>query len=266
MGNAEGALAAKRQDILAGLLSDRARATQLEIWAAEQANQAIEAAKAGASTFANALADSMNRAGQAAQSLRDFNDSLLLGNLSVLSKDDQYALAKQQLAAATPDNLQAAASAFLQASKEREAGGYAYARDFAMVQSLIGKAARGQDGRVTSLENFARMVGGSGMFNLPSFDVGTNYLPETMPILAHKGERVIPAADNAALMARLSSPAENSAAVVAELRALRAEVAALRQTNSEENLAIAKHAMNTADHLDAAINGETPLATKVIPA
>jgi hypothetical protein len=101
---------------------------------------------------------------------------------------------------------------------------------------------------------------------LHPFAIGTNFIPEDMPALVHRGERIIPAADNRALMARLSSPASNNDALLAEVKALRAEVQALRVANSAENSAIARHTLNTSDHLDAAINGDTPLATKVIPA
>ena len=38
---------------------------------------------------------------------------------------------------------------------------------------------------------------------LPAFDVGTNYVPSDMTAQIHKGERIIPAADNAALMQKL---------------------------------------------------------------
>lgn len=38
---------------------------------------------------------------------------------------------------------------------------------------------------------------------LPAFDVGTNYVPSDMTAQIHKGERIIPAADNAALMKKL---------------------------------------------------------------
>lgn len=44
---------------------------------------------------------------------------------------------------------------------------------------------------------------------LTSFDVGTNYVPRDMPAMVHKGERIIPAADNSALMAALGGGAAN---------------------------------------------------------
>jgi phage-related minor tail protein len=64
--------------------------------------------------------------------------------------------------------------------------------------------------------------------NLPTFASGANYIPQDMTARIHEGERIIPAADNAELMRRLSSPAANSEAMLAELKAVKAELAALR--------------------------------------
>jgi len=99
---------------------------------------------------------------------------------------------------------------------------------------------------------------------LRGFAVGTNYIPVDMPAMVHQGERIIPAADNRELMRRLASPEQGNEVLVAEVRALRHEVALLRKTNSDENYSIAKHVMNTASSLDDALNGEKPLATKII--
>jgi hypothetical protein len=100
---------------------------------------------------------------------------------------------------------------------------------------------------------------------LHPFAVGTNFVPETMPALVHQGERIIPAADNRALMARLSSPSSNTDALVAEVKALREEVKAFRIANSAENLAAVKHAAKSADALDGAVNGTRPLVTASSP-
>ena len=64
--------------------------------------------------------------------------------------------------------------------------------------------------------------------NLKAFAVGTNYVPSDMTAQIHEGERIIPAADNRELMARLQNPQGNNEVLVAELRALRAEVASLK--------------------------------------
>ncbi|MGZ9027383.1 MAG: DUF4214 domain-containing protein [Telluria sp.] len=63
---------------------------------------------------------------------------------------------------------------------------------------------------------------------LRGFAVGANFIPTDMPAMLHEGERVIPAADNRELMARLSNPGNNNAELVAEVRALRTELAGSR--------------------------------------
>ena len=83
--------------------------------------------------------------------------------------------------------------------------------------------------------------------NIKAFDQGTNYLPSDMVAQVHAGERIIPAADNRELMARLQSPSSNNNALVAEIRALRQEVAELRKSNSRENTAIMTQTALTAD-------------------
>jgi phage-related minor tail protein len=67
---------------------------------------------------------------------------------------------------------------------------------------------------------------------LHPFAVGTNLVPEDMPAMVHKDERIIPAADNRALMARLQSPAADNSALVAEVHALRMEVVKLQASST----------------------------------
>jgi len=64
---------------------------------------------------------------------------------------------------------------------------------------------------------------------IPAFAVGTNYVPYDTPAVVHKGERIIPAADNRALMAALQPgpAAAGNAELVAEVRALREDNRAL---------------------------------------
>jgi hypothetical protein len=88
---------------------------------------------------------------------------------------------------------------------------------------------------------YAALAGGASVGDLgplPSFAVGTNYVPTDMVAQIHRGERIVPAADNAALMSALSSPGSASSdALVAEVRALRAELQRLREENSEGHAA-----------------------------
>jgi hypothetical protein len=97
---------------------------------------------------------------------------------------------------------------------------------------------------------------------LHPFAVGTNYVPHDMPAYIHEGEAIIPAADNRELMSRLSSPADNDGALVAEVRELRRENAEWRAMQELHLYAIAKSTLNTADSLDGAVNGEKPFATR----
>jgi hypothetical protein len=97
---------------------------------------------------------------------------------------------------------------------------------------------------------------------LHPFAVGTNFIPEDMPALVHKGERIIPAADNRMLMSRLSSPSSNNDVLVAEIKALRQEVAQLRENNSAENVAQVKQQQSLNGMLERVIYGADALQTK----
>lgn len=99
---------------------------------------------------------------------------------------------------------------------------------------------------------------------LHPFAVGTNFVPETMPALVHQGERIIPAADNRVLMAVLARASSggggDSAALVAEIKALRTEVAELRKVSAQT-------AKNTGDHRDmyenATAGGKAPMLVEI---
>ncbi|MGK5017706.1 DUF4214 domain-containing protein [Janthinobacterium sp. HLS12-2] len=108
----------------------------------------------------------------------------------------------------------------------------------------------------------AAMMGSAEYKKLHSFDVGTNRLPFDTLALVHEGERIIPAADNRELMARLSSPPSNNDAAADEVRELRRENREMRVMLESHLYAIAKYAQSTADSLEGAANGDMPLTTK----
>ncbi|TDS68120.1 hypothetical protein [Comamonas sp. JUb58] len=89
---------------------------------------------------------------------------------------------------------------------------------------------------------------------VPKLNVGTNYLPSDMLVLAHQGERIIPKADNHALMAALSNQggsAVQMAEVVAELRAVKQELQEIKAGQGE----VAYQARKTAAVLSSVTDG-----------
>ncbi|MEJ5149773.1 phage tail length tape measure family protein [Comamonas sp. MYb396] len=65
-----------------------------------------------------------------------------------------------------------------------------------------------------------------------SFAVGTNYVPYDMTANIHQGERIIPAADNRALMAALNTQGGGNAELVQEVKALRTELQAINSNTA----------------------------------
>ncbi|MQA39038.1 phage tail length tape measure family protein [Rugamonas aquatica] len=128
-------------------LYDRLAGLKAESLAQQAAAAAIQKARDSATTglqaLGNALVDSMKNAEAAGKSLNDFAQSLLLGDLSALNPEDRYKEAKRQLLSSDLGDT-AAATAFLNASKARDAGDFSYSRDFALVQSRLASAASAQ--------------------------------------------------------------------------------------------------------------------------
>jgi len=98
---------------------------------------------------------------------------------------------------------------------------------------------------LASLRTTVDTIGQRYGIEIPAFAVGTNYVPYDMDARIHKGERIIPAADNRALMDAVSG----SSGLAEEVRALREEVRQLRENNSAENKAIVKQTFDTAQIL-----------------
>lgn len=157
-----------------------------------------------------------------------------------------------------------------------------------LYESVLGRApdaeglafwtkAYGSNMDASEIADFTKVAQGTDEWKklnkVPGFAAGGDHaggwriVGENGPELEATGPaRIFNASQTTDLMNRLAQPGGSSDALVAEVRALRAEVAMLRETNSAENRAIAGGAQAAAEHLDAAINGDKPFATKAVPA
>jgi hypothetical protein len=93
---------------------------------------------------------------------------------------------------------------------------------------------------------------------------GTNSVPRDRIALIHEGERVIPPADNRELMLRLRNPSGNNEALVSEIRALRAELAASNSSRGAEGVAIAQNTRKTLAVLERLMPDGDALQTRAI--
>jgi hypothetical protein len=75
---------------------------------------------------------------------------------------------------------------------------------------------------------------------LPSFAQGTNYLPEDMIAQVHKGERIVPAADNKYLIESMSNRNAQNIQLIKEIQSLRHEVHQLREQQKQETAMLAE--------------------------
>ena len=87
----------------------------------------------------------------------------------------------------------------------------------------------------------------------PAFAVGTDYVPRNMLAQIHEGEQIVPKAYNP----HANGNSQSNAELLAEIRALRAEVQGLRT----EARATASNTGKTARALDGVINGEDAINT-----
>jgi hypothetical protein len=95
---------------------------------------------------------------------------------------------------------------------------------------------------------------------LPAFATGTAFVPSTGMAVVHEGERIIPAADNAALMRTLTAGGGGGEALAVQ-RALLERLDAFMGQSMNNDAALAAHMRKTADLLDQIVYGAAPITT-----
>ncbi|MGV7210504.1 phage tail length tape measure family protein [Oxalobacteraceae bacterium A2-2] len=180
----------------------------------------------------------------------------------------------------SPESLADAQGAFAIATAKARAGDQEAAKTLpALSQAMLtlaeAQAVTEADIRLARAQAAASLTMTAGLLadqyalTVPSYDVGTDYVPGTGLALIHQGEKIIPAAYNNPFTPPASSDSD-SAAEIRALRAvvveLKAELAEFRRENGNGLYSIAKSSMTTAQGVDAAISGQAPFAVKVVTA
>jgi hypothetical protein len=128
----------------AATAAEAAAAKRLE--AETQATETLEAAKSNLVDAYNresgALQTTIDKLRSMSKTLRDFNRSLDTGPSALNSPQRQYEATLAALKAASPEDMPAAASAFLEASKAYQSNSQGYMADFAFVKNLLDDTAR----------------------------------------------------------------------------------------------------------------------------
>jgi tape measure domain-containing protein len=221
----------------------------------ERTNQAAEAARA----MAAAQADAARAAEQAAEQLKSawqsatdsiFDEVRRIRALTGAGSAQTYAQAQANFSiaavqASTGDRK--AAEALPELSRVLLELAEANASSINQLRAIQGTTAG-------TLEGIAKQFVGQFGLQLPQFAVGTNYVPQDMLAVVHKGEAIIPAAYNPA-----NNGSSGSDALVAEVQALRQEIAAMRATNE----VIAKAATNSDKTLTRVTRGGDAMQTQV---
>ena len=102
----------------------------------------------------------------------------------------------------------------------------------------------------------------AGATKLPSYDVGTNYVPRDMLAMIHEGEQIIPKAYNPAANPGMAGASDE---LLTEVRALREAVAAL-QAAASETAGNTRPLPQLGRQFDSVTNGGTVLRNKAVTA
>jgi hypothetical protein len=205
-------------------------------------------------------------------------------------------------AATTPEEIEARSTAigklssatdrFLGMSRGLYASGAQYTTDFNTVMSIINSVGSSLETQLTDAEKQLSALETSNTFlesisetskstaqllqtylslggpslNAPGFATGTNYVPQDMLAKIHKGERIIPMADNFKLMTSLASTDNYSREMVVQIRNLNQKIESLEKTVAEGAVINAQATDRNAEQIAQAVvdsSGKTIQANRL---
>jgi hypothetical protein len=188
------------------------------------------------------------------QSRADINNLLALINSSPKTKEEEDARNN------AIGKLSGATDKFLGFSRDLYASGAQYTTDFNTVMDIIDKTSSALDSQLTDSEKqleklvesntYLQSIEASSKstaeliqayldansalaatgYKRPGFAVGTNYVPNDMVANIHRGERIIPVADNFKLMARLTDTDNYTRDMCQQIRELNQKIDSLERT------------------------------------
>ncbi len=193
----------------------------------------------------SALVPAADEVSQAWQSATDsiFDE---VARIRGLSGSGGAANAQAQFAIATAQ----ARAGDLEAARQLPALSRAVLEAAALTATTATELRRVQGQTAASLAQTGSALGTQFGLSIPSFDVGTPFVPQDTLAFVHRGEAIIPAAQNTG---------GGTDALVSEVRALREEVAALRRTAADT----AENTRTTAKTLVRVTRGGDAMQTEV---
>lgn len=260
----EGNTVELRRDELAAL-DPANRALKEHYWATQEKMAADQAAAQLAQAMANAMAsaaeETRRNAEQVKSNFSSMIDSVLEeskrlrgqtmgGPASLFDAQSQFAIATAQ-ARAKDENALRALPGLAQAIEKFAEETATSATELRLIRAST----------ASSLYQTGALVGQQFGISVPSFDVGSNYVPQDMLAMVHKGERITPAAYNNPYT---PSSGESYAEVVSELRGLRKDYADVSRKLDAALVQIAKNTGDAKDALEGAVNGDAPLQVEVV--